>query len=477
MKRFAWFFILFLTFAGFAFAPKAQAIDPSSELKTFIEAVDKCTIGDCTNKQWYWTDSLNESSQYVIGSILGGSDNPQSVFYHKKSAVASVSNVILAMYTTPPADIAIWFQDTGRSLGFLPKQANAQGIGFTGLSPLLGIWKAFRNISYAILAVIMVVIGFMVMFRQKIDPKTVVTVQNALPKIVLALLLITFSYAIAAFMIDLMYLVMAIVINLIVSSNPGAFTNAFGPTAATTLMSGGLGTVMKALFGGGYGSIDDLVKLLFYWADANQNPVWWFIQKIGTVMIPAQSVLVWLIVSIAIIFGIVRIAFMLISAYIQIIVAVLVAPFQLMLEALPGSTSFSAWMKNMVANLSVFPITAAMILIGTLLTRENAGKMWVPPMLSGTGDGVSGLIGLGILMTIPSVAGSIKEALKAKAPVEAGLGAILGPVGGGIGQVMQLGYQASFISSAFRHQPGGRGEPTEIETLMAAQTKGIKPGK
>ena len=69
----------------------------------------------------------------------------------------------------------------------------------------------------------MIVIGFMVMFRRKIDPKTVITVQNALPKIVLALLLVTFSYAIAAFMIDLMYLVMAIIINLLVSAASQSF--------------------------------------------------------------------------------------------------------------------------------------------------------------------------------------------------------------------------------------------------------------
>jgi len=147
-----------------------------------------------------------------------------------------------------------------------------------------------------------------------------------------------------------------------------------------------------------------------------------------------------------------------------------------MTEAIPGSSSFSSWTKNLFSNLVVFPITAAMMLVGTMLTQENAGRIWTPPLLSSEGSkGITGLIGLGILMTIPSIAGGIKEALKAKAPVEAGLGAILGPIGGGAGQIMQIGYQASFIKSAFRH---GTEEDSELTRMRkAAATNPLSPPK
>lgn len=470
MKRFGVVSFLILLLAGFAFTAPVYALDPGTDTKTFIEAVDKCTTTDCSNKQWYTTDSIFGIMNVFIGGVGGGSEVAASPFYNGKSAVASLNNIVMAMYTTPPADLALWFQDTGRSLGFLPKKVEAQGIGFSGLSPLLPIWRAFRNISYALLALVMVIIGFMVMFRRKIDPKTVVTVQNALPKIVLALVLITFSYAIAAFFIDLMYLVMAIVINLIVSNSGGALE---GDTTQKYI-SGGLGTVIGALFGGGWSSIDDLIKLLmFYDSPAGSAP--WFASWIPTVatlgIYPAAvSIIVTFLVAIAILIGMIRIVFMLISAYIQVIIAVLVAPFQLMTEAFPGSTSFSSWSKNLFVNLSVFPVTAALLLVGTMLTRANAGHIWTPPLLSGTlgeaSNGVSGLIGLGILLTIPSIVNSIKETLKTKAIF--GIGGAFGPAGGIAMQGLSIG------SMVFSHKV--QKEQADALAKLAQSIKGGQTG-
>ena len=224
-------------------------------------------------------------------------------------------------------------------------------------------------------------------------------------------------------------------------------------------MSGNIGTLFNALFGGGLSAIDDTFRLIFFTVTGSggATSVPWYTTAAQLVEAPVLGstilVLVSLIIAIALLFGIVRLVFMLISAYIQILIAVLIAPFQLMTEALPGSTGFSSWLKNMVANLSVFPITAAMLLVGTILTESNVGSntnaatIWAPPLLGGGGanGGIVGLIGLGILLTIPSVANSIKEALKAKPAVNAGLGGIISPVAGGIGQIWGLGYQARMI--------------------------------
>ena len=53
------------------------------------------------------------------------------------------------------------------------------------------------------------------MFRAKINPQTVVTIQSAIPKAVVALILVTFSYAIAGLMIDLMYLLIGLIFGVI----------------------------------------------------------------------------------------------------------------------------------------------------------------------------------------------------------------------------------------------------------------------
>ena len=47
----------------------------------------------------------------------------------------------------------------------------------------------------------------MIMFRSKVG-QAAITVQQAIPSILIALLAVTFSYAIAGFLIDLMYLMM-----------------------------------------------------------------------------------------------------------------------------------------------------------------------------------------------------------------------------------------------------------------------------
>lgn len=438
MKRKGLLLFLIFILVGWVFVPAAHAFNPLPNAFEFGTIFDQKTRDNQMSKEVY---TPNTQALYLDSGtcfILGCSLNPESAFYSGKSAVAAISNVVVAMYTNPPADLALWIKDTGQTLGFIPKQAYAQGVGFSGLSPLLGIWKAFRNISYALLAVVMIVIGFMVMFRKKIDPKTVITVQNALPKIVLALLLVTFSYAIAAFFIDLMYLVMAIIINLLVDASGGSL----GADTTTKYLNGGFGTLSGALIGGGFSSINDVVKLLYY----RDTGMAWFTIILDFVTLGGwfvtQYAFVSFIVAVIILIGIIRIAFMLISAYIQIIIAVLVAPFQLMVEAIPGSNGFSSWLKNMIANISVFPVTAALLLVGTILTRtDNDAILWTPPLLSGGGTkAVQGIIGLGMLISIPNIVRSIKEALKTKPLLAGGTG--LGAAGGIAMQTASLGMSA-----------------------------------
>ena len=373
-------------------------------------------------------------------------ENPQKlVSLYKQSALGFINNSIVAMYQNQPAYFALWFRDAEEALGFRPKSAYAQGVGFTGLSMLLPVWKIFRNIAYLLVALAMIIVGFMVMMRKKIDPKTVVTVQNALPRIVITLILITFSYAIAGLLIDVMYIVFSLLISLLVQG----FPKFLGPDTLNKYLSGGLPTTTAALFWGGWSSIDDLVKLIFYGEEGGLK--WWLATIASPILFLPEYILVWFIVSIALLFGYIRILFLLLSAYIQLIISVIIAPLQMLIDVFPGGTGFSSWIKNYVANLSVFPITAAMLLIGTVLTKDY-DNLWVPPLLGAAGEtsrGLVGLIGLGVLLTIPSVANSIKEALKTKgAPV--GIGSALGPMGAGIGQATQLGYQLLFIKEGLR---------------------------
>ncbi|MFI5265645.1 MAG: hypothetical protein ACHQT7_02775, partial [Candidatus Levyibacteriota bacterium] len=83
----------------------------------------------------------------------------------------------------------------------------ANGVGYSRLLPLINIWAKFRDIAYLAFVLAFTIIGLAIMFRVKIDARTVMTIQNQIPKIIIALIMVTFSYAIAGFMIDMMYVV------------------------------------------------------------------------------------------------------------------------------------------------------------------------------------------------------------------------------------------------------------------------------
>src|SRR3990172_488795 len=122
-------------------------------------------------------------------------------------AIGFMGNMITMLYT-PPLHTADYFQNLAQNFG-ITKHAFAAppagGTGFQSLTPLIGIWAAFRNIVYLLLVIVFVVIGLAIMLRVKIDPRTVMTIQNQIPKIIVGILAVTFSFAIAGFLIDMMW--------------------------------------------------------------------------------------------------------------------------------------------------------------------------------------------------------------------------------------------------------------------------------
>src|SRR5581483_6429401 len=88
------------------------------------------------------------------------------------------------------------------------------------LSPLFPIWTYVRNLAYLCFVILFIFIGFMIMFRIKIKAQTVATIQNTIPRIIIAIILITFSYAIAGFLIDLMYVVIGIFVYMGLTLDP-----------------------------------------------------------------------------------------------------------------------------------------------------------------------------------------------------------------------------------------------------------------
>lgn len=235
--------------------------------------------------------------------------------------------------------------------------------------------------------------------------------------------------------------------------------------------------------GSGFQAWDDIASMLTAGGNWKAEAAWVLIPGfIGTLIggkkgaiagLMSAPVLLTLIILIVLIFGFVRLVFMLIDAYINIIISLLIAPFQLMMEAVPGTNAFASWSKNLLSKVIVFPLTAVLLMISAILTSQDvSASIWAPPLIStGSGGfGMAGIIGLGMLLIIPGVVAGFQKAIKAEPVIPGGVGTILGPVGSGVGQLWNLWYQASFIGSAMRHKPDTR---TPFQAAKEGTEKGL----
>src|SRR5258706_1545212 len=169
--------------------------------------------------------------------------------------LSQVSNVTGSLLLTKPAGTIDYLAYVASNLQkhqvINQAYAAGPGYGFTSLSPILPVWKAFRNIAYLLFAFGFVLYGIMIMFRIRIDAKTAATVQLAIPKLIITLLIITFSYAIVGFLVDVSTVVTSLAINVLAVGgilNLGSFGKNLVTVAGGTSVLGGLGSFLLNTF-------------------------------------------------------------------------------------------------------------------------------------------------------------------------------------------------------------------------------------
>ncbi|MBI4096287.1 MAG: hypothetical protein HY425_01075 [Candidatus Levybacteria bacterium] len=445
---------------------------------------------------------------------------PDEALAKSGGAIGAMGNMISLLYT-PPLRTADYFQNLAGNFG-IAKSAFAQttGTGFEGLRPLMGLWTAFRNVVYLVFVIVFVVIGVAIMLRIKIDPRTVMTIQNQIPKIIIGILLVTFSYAIAGFLIDMMYTSIYLVGNIITSSDsknidpaithkvatapnpfaaanrsvglgvafksstavgselkdifytPGGiiFSSVVGGFAGNFIIpalnkigtaqalnandivenaknglkkigsslgktSGGLGSIL----GGALGTAAIPIPGLGTIAGATIGSVIGnFITgaAVGALTLPIiipgiATLVVFLILFIAMLVALFRLWFTLLMAYIQILLDVVFAPFWIIGGIVPGSPiSITGWLKDIIANLAVFPAVIAMLLLGKVFQDaigDGNVNHFVPPLIGDriSPEAIKGFISLGIVLITPNILNIIKTAIKAP-KVDTGLGKAIG---------------------------------------------------
>lgn len=255
------------------------------------------------------------------------------------------------------------------------KQAYAAQTGYDAMSTFLPMWQAFRNLAYAVYIIMFVVIGIMIMFRTKVGGQTIVTIQSAIPNLLITLILITFSYAIVGFMIDLMYFMIYFIVYLAASAN---FLNGASGAQAmiTRLMSY---SAWSVIFEGRNGIVSAMALSL---REA--------LSGLGTGALGAVAGVVsfftleYLIVAIMMAIAMLKLMFALVKSYVMLIVQTITAPVQIMMNALPGSKAFSTWLKTTASYLIPFPVAGAMFIFAAIFIGNPTSSVWISADYDGT---------------------------------------------------------------------------------------------
>jgi len=310
------------------------------------------------------------------------------------------SGRLLAIFAQPPISGVRYFASVFKDAGFITN-AQAQSFGFdVGLAPVQQVWAFFRNLAYAGFVIVFVVIGFMIMLRAKIDPQTVASVQTALPRIVIALILVTFSYALAGLMVDLLYVFTNLAVNVLAASGSSQTANNLVHV-----------NVFQSVFSLWSGTGDNLTRFINASAQ-NINDI------IGIIANAFSWFLKWgikIILAVVFLFIAFRIFFMLVMAYVQIILLTIFGPIQFLFSAMPGQSPIG-WFKSMLANILVFPTVVIMLSFADFLnTSFKGGQFFEAPMMGGYGaNALAGVITFGIILMTPNAANMVKAAIEQK---------------------------------------------------------------
>ncbi len=300
-----------------------------------------------------------------------------------------------AIFEERPLSGITYIKNIGRKLRLVPEaKAQAAGFGFTALEPVIELWKIARNVSYALLTLVIIAMAFMIMFRVKISPQVVITVQSAIPKVVLAIILITFSYAIAGFLVDLMYVVIGFA-SLALST---AYQNG-SPVAAFNLMTKGQpwgGDINLGIFGLFIVYIALLIVSLIITIIVSLGALGTAAAGLGIIflggllsvstagVLPIIGVIALIVVILALLIMFFKTLWALLKAVANTLLLTIAAPFQILLGTIVPKMGFGAWLRSYAANLSVFVVIGLFFQLAFLFI--NAAWTSLFPSL---GEGIS----------------------------------------------------------------------------------------
>lgn len=398
-----------------------HAIDSMGDaLTTSIQGI-ATTIGNMPNA---FTDLIKLKSKDLVWSILKGTIESMNLILTgqapptttssldqepRHASVPAPLSLVMSVYKNPPN------LDTNGSLAYIidnnilgiknslaadcsnwPGGANSICPGRIRLNPVFNIWEKIRNISYIALTVVLIIYGFMVMFRTKIDPRTIITVQSAIPRLAIGLIAIAFSYTIASLAVD---------IGQVLTSTVGLFFQPF--------WSGGPGVALNCVL-----AHDPCIPMPFFDSPLALQSGLGSVFSIN-ITVPNDPLgimggLINLITQFIVWYIFFQVFFALITNYAQIFIKTALAPILLAVGIIPSqSDALSKWFKGILGNALVFP-GIYFVLNFAVYINNFIPKVTLPGPLDQVND-IKGFVALGLVVIASKVPAMIEELLQTQA--------------------------------------------------------------
>ncbi|MFH2021689.1 MAG: hypothetical protein ABIJ33_00185 [Patescibacteria group bacterium] len=469
---------------GFKFTEEEQA--------SYFDAVQNCDTPslEClvhhvtrfSAMEWIY-NILGTEHRTSLGADAGSTGTPQ-VAQAGGGIIGGLGYLMGVMYANPVASSTTYVADVLNS-AHIATPAYAQGLGFASLDPILPLWKNFRNLAYLFFVVIFIVIGFMIMFRSKIGGQTAVTAQQAIPQVVISLLFVTFSYAVAGLLIDAMYIVMILLL--------GIFGETFGE-GNSNILSYNILNLFGVLWKAGPANIGRNMDIAGTFLEGFAGDT----GAVGTVLGFLTGLMLTLLLAVAVLIGSVRLFFELLKSYASIVLSVVTSPIILMTGAIPGKNVFVPWVKDLIGNLLPFPTVLLVVIMFYQFTAMGSRTQggFNPPFLLNNSDtgALSALMGLAIILSLPDIVKKIKEPLTNKGGLGLWLAETAGknaksyadtaenviPAGTGLAsglrQAGSTGIRSRRAGRSWRHVMGDALQGTDIGGIRHEGFRGEKGG-
>lgn len=347
-------FFLFLTFSVFARPASASDLSSVPLLGGLWNAVQCGTDLNCLVR-----GASVSGENFAFHTVIGKDANDvtkadlQTMLDGKWDLgfVGATDNLLASLYSNPPdVHLATYFQNKlANNILASPAQAT---VGTDFLDPILPLWTAMRNLAYGLFLIVVVAIGLMIMFRKEISPRVTISFINALPKIVIGLVLITFSYPLIALAVD---------VGLVLGSElvRNALNTAFSQTPISLnapfdvagnlkngLASGDAGQVVGAALAG-VGAIKDALLSL------------------GLMLIFAVAALIIFFLA----------SLRLIISYFKIVMSTIFSPIIILFGSLPGQEGIITNLgKDVLVNVLTFPATLFFLMLGVWFAGPQSAQ-------------------------------------------------------------------------------------------------------